>query len=86
MFIERTIRSKAITALANTDTELRLSSILAQEAGKALHSNPYMVTLLPHTETDPITTYVKYKPDTFMTWLLSKNTSVIKLSLLKSVE
>ena len=86
MFIERTIRSKAITALANTDTELRLSSILAQEAGKALHSKPYMVTLLTHPETDPVTTYVMYNPDNFMTWLLRKITSVIKLLLLKSVE
>ena len=66
---------------------------LFHEAGKAVHSMPYLVfmpllTFLAlsvttvlwlygalwilsagHPETDPVTTYVKYKPDTFMTWM-----------------
>ena len=83
---------------------------LFHEAGKAVHSMPYLVfmpllTFLAlsvttvlwlygtlwilsagHPETDPVTTYVMYNPDSFMTWLLRKITSVIKLLLLKSVE
>ena len=66
---------------------------LFHEAGKAVHSMPYLVfmpllTFLAlsvttvlwlygalwilsagHPETDPVSSYVKYKPDTFMYWM-----------------